>query len=106
MSHRAIPEAAREQLAGGLDNGPGSAESILFHDAEMAEVALLLPSIQAAALKRLAHQQRLTVAQLIRRLIRDCLASEDLLPRVFAIEREDNRQPREPFDFPQNQRKE
>jgi hypothetical protein len=71
----------------------------------MAEVTLLLPSGQAAALERVARQRGLTVAQLLRRLIRDCLASEELLPGAFAVEREDNRQPREMLDLLRNQRK-
>jgi hypothetical protein len=87
MSDRAIPETASERPRGVLNNGSGSTERVLSHDAEMAEVALLLPSRQATALERVARRQGLTVGQLIRCLIRDCLASEDLLPLAFAVER-------------------
>jgi hypothetical protein len=54
----------------------------------MAEVALLLSSGQAAALECAAQQQGRTVAQLLRRLIRDHLASEDLLPPAVVIDRQ------------------
>jgi hypothetical protein len=50
-------------------------ESICFHEAEITEVALLLPSNQVAALERVAHRQGLTVGQFIRRLIGDSLAA-------------------------------
>jgi hypothetical protein len=43
-------------------------------DREVAELILLLPCDQAAALERVARQQRLTVAQLLRQLIRNFLA--------------------------------
>jgi hypothetical protein len=41
------------------------------------EVELLLPREEAAALERAAHRRGLTVGQLLRGLIRDCLAAED-----------------------------
>jgi len=37
------------------------------------ELALLLPARQAAALERAAHQQGLTIGQVLRRLVRDFL---------------------------------
>jgi hypothetical protein len=42
-------------------------------DAEMVELSLLLPGWQAAQMERLADSQGLTLGQLIRLLIRDCL---------------------------------
>jgi hypothetical protein len=84
MSDRAVPAAAEERPSVALNDGPGGAERIFFHDAEMAEVALLLPSSQAAALERVARRRGLTVGQLVRHLIRDCLASPELPPGTFA----------------------
>jgi hypothetical protein len=101
MSDRVIPETAREGPPGVRDTGPDSAERVFFHDAEMTEMALLLAGRQAAALERMAHQRGLTVGQLLRRLIRDCLAGEDCPPGCFAVVREeDNRRPRGRLDLP------
>jgi hypothetical protein len=66
MNHRATPGAAGTKAAG-RGEGP-------FPPAEVVEVALLLPSGQAAALERVAHRRGLTLGQLVRRLVRDCLA--------------------------------
>jgi hypothetical protein len=46
---------------------------IPFPDEEVAELALLLPTGQAAALEAAARQRGLTTAQLTRQLIRDFL---------------------------------
>jgi hypothetical protein len=54
----------------------------------MAEVALLLPSRQAAELERVAQRYGLTVGQLMRCVIRDYLASEGCLPTAFVADRE------------------
>jgi hypothetical protein len=59
------------------DNVPGRSQEDSLPDGEVAEVVLLLPSGQAASLERAAHRRGLTVGQLIRCLIRECLASED-----------------------------
>jgi hypothetical protein len=58
------------------NNVPSRTEGGFLPDAEVAEVTLLLPGGQAFALERVAHQRRLTVGQLIRRLIRDYLVSD------------------------------
>jgi hypothetical protein len=47
----------------------GSSEHLVRLDGEMAEMLLLLPARQAAALERAARQRGLTSAQLTRRLI-------------------------------------
>jgi hypothetical protein len=55
--------------------------------AEIADMMLLLPSMQVAALESLAHQKGLTVGQLIRGLIRQCLAGGDGSFQGMALER-------------------
>jgi hypothetical protein len=57
-----------------------------FLDAETAEVGLLLPGREAAALERVAHRWGLTVGQLLRLLVRDFLACEGLLPGSVAAQ--------------------
>ena len=48
-------------------------DRVVLLDEEIAELSLLLPGRQAAALERLAHVRSLTLGQLIRLLIRDYL---------------------------------
>jgi hypothetical protein len=79
---------AKERLPDVVEHSPGSTESIFFPDADMAEVALLLPSREAADLERVAQRQGLTVGQLVRRLIRGYLACGDLLLEARVIDRE------------------
>jgi hypothetical protein len=64
----------------GQANVTGRREGVARPEAEVAEVALLLPPGQAAALERAAHRRGLTVGQLIRCLIRDYLAGEARSP--------------------------
>jgi hypothetical protein len=59
------------------DPFPGGTEELFPSDAEVAEVGLLLPGAQAAALERAARRRDLSVGQLLRRLVRDYLASEE-----------------------------
>jgi hypothetical protein len=63
-------------------DNPESREEITFLGAGMAELALLLPSGQAAVLLRLAHERGITVGQLLRCLIRDYLTTEELEYRL------------------------
>jgi hypothetical protein len=86
MNDSAIQGAASTRTAGApdarlpslpdQDDVPGGGEVVFPPNAGVAEVALLLPGGQAAALERAAHRRGLTVGQLIRRLIRGCLAGE------------------------------
>jgi hypothetical protein len=93
MSDRAHPGAARESTASpdarftgrtGPDQRSAPGERALFPDAEVAEVVLLLPARMADALERVAHRQGLTVGQLLRHLLRDLLARENLARQVQA----------------------
>jgi len=49
---------------------------------EMVELSLLLPSWQASEMESLAHSRGLTLGQLIRLLIRDCLTDRAALGSV------------------------
>jgi hypothetical protein len=53
-----------------FENSAGVRERTPFPDGEMAEVALLLPAGQAAALEAAARRRGLTTAQLVRQIIR------------------------------------
>jgi Ribbon-helix-helix protein, copG family len=55
--------------------------NVFLQDVHVAEVHLLLPSDQAAALEHLAERQGLTAAQLIRRLITGHLVRRGRLGR-------------------------
>jgi hypothetical protein len=59
----------RQNPAGGPDPRAGWPPA----EGGVVELALLLPARQAAALERAAHQQGLTVGQVLRRLVRDFL---------------------------------
>lgn len=52
---------------------PDTSRGIHELDGEMAELLVLLPAPEAAALERAAKQRDLTAGQLLRRLIRDFL---------------------------------
>ena len=52
---------------------PDPGRGITELDREMAELQVLLPAREAAALERAAEQRDLTAAQLVRRLIREFL---------------------------------
>jgi hypothetical protein len=59
----------------GADAAPyGAVEGVSRVDAEMAELVLLLPDAQVAALEQAARRRGLTAAQLARRLIREFLS--------------------------------
>jgi hypothetical protein len=60
-------------------------------DEEMAEVLLLLPARQTAALERLAHARDLTVGQLIRLVLLDYLAHRRDFDRESEPERPGHR---------------
>jgi hypothetical protein len=51
-------------------------DQVLWVDEAMAELSLLLPGWQAAALEQLAISWGLTLGELIRQLIRNCLATQ------------------------------
>jgi hypothetical protein len=53
-------------------------DRVFWFDEEMAELSLLLPGRQAAALERLANSRGLTLGRLIRLLIGDCLARQEI----------------------------
>jgi hypothetical protein len=65
-----IPSSS-ERRARGCSDAP-----VLF-DEDMAELSLLLPGWQAAALERAARSSGLTTGQMLRRLVRDFLAVSD-----------------------------
>ena len=65
------------------DHAEGPMKSrICWLDEQMAEVSLLLPGWQAVEMERLAHSRGLTLGQLIRLLIRDCLTDRAALGSV------------------------
>jgi hypothetical protein len=55
----------------------GRLEANILADSEVAEVPLFMHAGQLVALERAANRRGLTVGQLIRWLIRDCLAGEN-----------------------------
>jgi hypothetical protein len=79
MNNRANPADANEQARGVGINDSSTVAKTLYHEADMMELALLLPSRQVAALEGVACKRGLAMAQLIRQLISDFLANEDLL---------------------------
>ena len=57
---------------------PGESEpDLLSFDEEMIELVLLLPARQVAALARLARRRQVTLGQLLRHVIRQCLHEEE-----------------------------
>jgi hypothetical protein len=75
MLHGSWPAAHRESgtAAGRTGNGRAPDPRRVF-DGEVVELALLLTSGEATALESAAHARGMTVAQLLRFLIRECLA--------------------------------
>jgi hypothetical protein len=53
-------------------------------DGEMTELSLLLPRVQALALIDAAQEEGISVAQLLRRLVRQVLDAPPLEPRFSA----------------------
>jgi len=60
-------------MLSGVEVDAAVRESTIFPDGEMVELVLLLSAGRSAALEAAAQQRGVTVAQLIRRLIRDFL---------------------------------
>jgi hypothetical protein len=60
----------------------GSSDAPTLFDQDMAELSLLLPGWQAAALERTARASGLTTGQMLRRLVRDFLAVSDASSRA------------------------
>jgi hypothetical protein len=87
MSNHKTSYPADEQMAGAIDslslygvdrgNGRTANQQVLLLDREVTELALLLPTVQAARLERIAQQRHVTMGQLLRRLVRAFLANED-----------------------------
>jgi hypothetical protein len=75
MLHGNRPTAHRgsEAESGRTQAGQATSDSPDSFGGEVAELALLLTTAEVAALESAAHAGRMTVAQLLRCLIRDCL---------------------------------
>jgi hypothetical protein len=60
---------------------------VTWHDAEVAEVSLLLPGWQAALLQSLAASRRATVGQLLRGVITEMLGEQTAVNKSVNFER-------------------
>ncbi len=76
MLHGSWPAAHHEggTATGPTKNGSAALEPGCGFDGEVVELALLLTSGAVKALESAAHARGITVAQLLRFLIRECLA--------------------------------
>ncbi len=76
MLHGSWPAAHREsgKATDHTGNGRASPDPRRVFDGEIVELALLLTSGEATALESAAHARGMTAAQLLRFLIRTCLA--------------------------------
>lgn len=76
MLHRSGPAAHREsgKATGHTGNGRAAPDPRRGFNGDVVELALLLTSGEAMALGSAAHARGMTVAQLLRCLIRQCLA--------------------------------